>query len=152
MNPPEAVTLVVRRNFPYSAERVFDSWLNPVLAREFLFTTPASKVVHCEIDAHVGGRYTLVDRRPDGLEITHVGSYLEIDRPHRLVFTLQVPQFSPEEDKVVLTLTPLASGCELVLTTMIAKSALDQFPLAEMEKGWTMILSGLGDALASPQS
>ncbi len=40
----------------------------------------------CEVDLRVGGKWKFVNRHPQG-EATFYGEYLEIDRPHRVVFT-----------------------------------------------------------------
>ena len=49
--------LTVTRRFDQPPEKVFDAWLNPDVARRFLFTTADSQVVVCEIDGRVGGRF-----------------------------------------------------------------------------------------------
>ena len=68
------------RRFDASPERVFDAWINPETARKWLFTSPTSEHNRTEIDAHVGGTWTITDRR-DGIDYTGLGEYLEIDRP-----------------------------------------------------------------------
>lgn len=40
----------------------------------------------CEVDLRVGGKWKFVNRHPKG-EATFYGEYLEIDPPHKLVFT-----------------------------------------------------------------
>ena len=62
--------------------------------REFLFTTATGEIVRCEIEGRVGGRYTIVDRR-NGEDVLHEGTYLELARPGRIVFTLRVPKDQP---------------------------------------------------------
>jgi len=130
-------SLTVSRRFGASPERVFDAWLDPARARRFLFTTAESEVVVCEIDARVGGRFNIIDRREGQDDIVHVGEYLEIDRPRRLVFTFGVPQFDPTMTRVTLDIRPDGAGCELLLTH-------DDVPEEWVEQdreGWTMILA-----------
>ncbi len=134
--------LTVTHRYFAPAERVFDAWLDPAIARRFLFTAPGGEVVRCDIDARPGGRFTIVDRR-DGGDIEHVGGYLEIDRPRRLVFTFAVPQFDPTETTVTVEIEPDGDGCRLTLThTAVPPEWVDQD-----REGWTMILGALEAAL-----
>lgn len=141
-------SVTVTHRYAHSAERVFDAWLDPQLARRFLFTTADGEVVRCEIDARVGGRYTIVDRRPPGDaqftgDITHVGEYLEIDRPRRLVFTFGVPQFDPGYTRVTVEIAPDGDGCLLTLTN---DDVPDEWADSNTQ-GWTMILESLSRTL-----
>jgi len=130
--------LTVTHRYSAPAERVFDAWLDPAIARRFLFTAPGGEVVRCDIDARPGGRFTIVDRR-DGGDIEHVGAYLKIDRPRRLVFTFAVPQFDPTETTVTVEIEPDGDGCRLTLThTAVPPEWVDQD-----REGWTMILGAL---------
>ena len=103
------------RRFEASSERVFDAWVNPETAQKWLFTSPTSESNSTEIDARVGGQWTITDRR-DGTDYTALGEYLEIDRPCRLVFTFAMPQFSNEFDRIVVEIAPDGTGCSLTLT------------------------------------
>src|SRR5687767_12220021 len=105
----------ITHRFRHPAERVFDAWLDPTIAARFLFVTEPGSVVRCEIDARVGGRFTIVDRRAEDGDVLHEGEYLELDRPGRLVFTFGVPKYSPDFDVVTIEITPTPNGCELVL-------------------------------------
>jgi uncharacterized protein YndB with AHSA1/START domain len=135
----------VTHRFRAPAERVFDAWLDPAMARRFLFATPTGTVVRADIDARVGGSWSIVDRR-DGEDVEHTGEYLEIDRPRRLVFTFGVPKYAPWFDRVEVDVTPVeGGGCELTLThTMVPQAAEWADGAAE---GWAGILRGLAAAL-----
>lgn len=137
-NPP----LVVKRAYPFPAERVFDAWITPETARRWLFTTDDSEVIRCQIDARIGGKFEIVDKRDSGEfkgEIRHVGEYLEIDRPRRLVFTFGVPQFDPRMTRVEIDIVAKDSGCELTLTHHGVPPEW-QTPTTE---GWTKLLGNL---------
>jgi uncharacterized protein YndB with AHSA1/START domain len=103
----------VTRRFRAPAERVFDAWLDPDLARHW-FGPGLGEMTRVEIDARVGGSFWLVQRRGD-IEAQHTGEYLEIDRPRRLVFTWRTPP-DPDSSRVVIEITPTPDGCELTLT------------------------------------
>lgn len=130
--------LTVTKHFSYPPERVFDAWLDPAIARKFLFTTADSEIIRADVDAQVGGKFTFIDRR-DTEEVLHTGEYLEIDRPRRLVFTFGVPQYSREMTTVSIDILPTAEGCELTLRHEgVPAEWRDQ-----TVHGWTMILSVL---------
>jgi len=122
--------------------RVFDAWLDPKTAGRFLFATPTGTMVRVEIDARVGGRFTFVDRR-DGTDVIHTGEYLTIDRPHRLVFTFSVPQFSPDATTVAVDIAP--QGLDSIVT-LTHEGVYEEF-VERTASGWTMILNGLAEAL-----
>lgn len=134
--------LVIKRDYPFAAERVFDAWLTPEVTRRWLFTTDDSEVVRCEIDARVGGTFEIVDKRDSGEfkgEIRHIGEYLEIDRPRRLVFTFGVPQFDPRMTRVEIDIVSKGAGCTLTLTH---HGVPDEWQ-APTTEGWTKLLGNL---------
>jgi uncharacterized protein YndB with AHSA1/START domain len=133
--------VTVKHRFAASAERVYDAWLDPEKARKFLYTTATGEIVRCDVDARVGGRYTIVDRR-NGEDVLHEGTYLELDRPRRIVFTIRVPKYSRDEDRVTIDIEPLAHGCVLTLTTQTADEWAD-----DTQRGWAMILDVLDEIL-----
>jgi two-component system cell cycle response regulator DivK len=139
----------VARPFEARAEHVFDAWLDESGAGEWLFRTPGGHIVRAAIDGQVGGRYDIVDRR-DGEDVLHTGVYEEVDRQveqsSRLVFTLQVPKYSPNCERVEVEIVPAGEGCELFLTQSIPGDA----PASpeQIEKGWKAILDALADWLA----
>jgi uncharacterized protein YndB with AHSA1/START domain len=138
VKPASSLPVRVTRRFSASAERVFDAWLDPARAQKFLFATPTGQMVRAEIDARVGGKFVFTDRR-EGVDVEHMGEYLEIERPRRLVFTFAVPQFSAESTRVSIDIVPLETGCELTLTH---EGVLPDY-VTRTEAGWGMILDNL---------
>ena len=134
--------LQVVRRFEATAERVFDAWLNPATAGKWLFATESGQMIKVEIDPRVGGSFNITRR--DGDDVEHVGEYLEIDRPRRLVFTFSVPKFAKQITRVTIDIKPLESGCELTLTH---EDVLPEWASAT-EAGWGKILESLGGTLA----
>jgi uncharacterized protein YndB with AHSA1/START domain len=139
------VILTVTRNFAASPERVFDAWLDPATARRFLFATPDGEMLRCEIDARVGGRALIVERRATG-DAVHRLQFEEIDRPHRLVFLFGAdPAPEGEWTRVTLEFVAADGGTRLTLTHEMDPhwaSYEDQ-----TRQGWTMILGTLADTI-----
>lgn len=134
------------RAFEQAPERVFDAFLDPERAGRFLFATAHGRMVKVEIDARVGGRYTFVDRR-DGVDVEHTGEYLEIARPTKLVFTLKVPMYGSDVDRVQIDIAPRGKGCELTLThQMGAEHAAYR---ERTEQGWGQILDAAATLLGA---
>ena len=143
MNPqPQKAIVQVSRKFSASAESVFDAWLDPNTVGKWLFATPTGKMSKVKIDARVGGSYLIVENR-EGSDVEHIGEYLQIDRPRRLVFTLKVPKYSQENTKVTVEIRALESGCELTLTH---EGVLPDY-IASTTSGWNMILDSLAATL-----
>lgn len=151
----------VTRQFDASPERVFDAWLNPEFATRWLFTSPTSDRAgrRMEIDARVGGKYVIADRR-DGIDFVGDGEYVEIDRPRRLVFTFRMVQFSPTIDRITVEIATLENGCMLTVTQEItmahdadAPSEQVQRMLASyksnIENGWGKMFHELAKHLAA---
>ncbi|HEX3366243.1 SRPBCC domain-containing protein [Phenylobacterium sp.] len=134
----------ITHTYDAAPERVFDAWLDPAIARRFLFATPTGEMIRAEVDAKVGGQFTFVDRRPEMGDVLHTGEYLELDRPRRLAFTFGVPQFNPDFTRVLLEFTPTpAGGCEVRLT----HSDVPAEWADRSKQGWGMILGWLEAAL-----
>lgn len=129
----------VTRRFDAPAERVFDAWLDPDIARHWLFATPG-EVVKIELDPRVGGAWTIV-RRHDGQDYEGVGEYVEIDRPNRLVFTFCMPAMSPESHVITVEIQPDGDGCELRVTQAMQAEAAEY--VGPIEAGWNEILDEL---------
>lgn len=135
------IILTVRRDFAAAPERVFDAWLDPAIARRFLFATPDSEMLDCTIDARVGGSATIVERRPGG-EARHRLRYEVIERPRRLVFLFAAdPADEGHWTRVSIAIDARGDGSTLTLTHEMDP----QWAAYEdrTRQGWTMILTSL---------
>ena len=137
----ETVTLEVSRRIDAPPATVFDAWLDPASAREWLFATKDGVMEKCEIDARVGGRFAIIERRGEDLA-EHHGEYVELDRPRRLAFDFWS---SPGEERtrVTVTIEPDGDGSRVTLRHDGVWPDYEE----RTRKGWTMILDGLAKAL-----
>ncbi|MCV0395067.1 MAG: SRPBCC domain-containing protein [Rhizobiaceae bacterium] len=145
MKTDRNVSIKVVRRFEASAERVFDAWLDPEIARKWLFRTEGGEMVTARIDARVGGSFDFTERR-DGQDVAHVGEYLVIERPTRLVFTFGVPLYSPEFDRVTVEIVRQGRGCELTLTNDMTPEIFAEWG-EKTQEGWTTLLASLAREL-----
>ncbi|NNC18160.1 SRPBCC domain-containing protein [Corallococcus exiguus] len=135
------VKLTVTHRFKDSAQRVFDAWTHPVRASCWLFVAaPERSLVRAEINARVGGRFCLSDLR-DGEAVEHVGEYLEVERPRRLVFTFAVPKYSEAYDRVTVDIVPDGEDCVLTLTHEMGPDG--EKWKDSTQKGWSKMLAAL---------
>ena len=150
MQTEETSAIKVTQRLEAPAERVFDAWLNPAVARKWLFVTDDGEITRCDLDAQVGGEWTIVRRGPspeppgEVIDMEHTGQYLEIDPPRRLAFTFGVPKFSPNMSRVMIDIAPAGSGCELSLIT----DGVPEDWREQTEQGWRMILGNLAKAVS----
>ncbi len=85
MIPPAShndTTLVLRRTFTASRERVFRAWITPRALEHWLRPRGMSLTV-CSLDARVGGSFRF--ELENGTSI--VGTYLHMVPPEKLAFT-----------------------------------------------------------------
>lgn len=143
-----AVSVRLSRQLRASPERIFDAWLDAEAARTFLCAGWMSDVISSEIDARVGGEFRIVGRR-DAEDIEYSGEYLEIDRPHRLVFSLFVEKYAQRDDRVVVELAPLEQQSLLLVTHELSLQSPAE--RARIQGAWVTVLDGLA-ALCSKSS
>jgi uncharacterized protein YndB with AHSA1/START domain len=84
--------------FQRSARLLFDAWTKPEHLSRW-WGCEGSTIPHCAIDLRLGGSWSLVMRMADGSDHPFHGTYREVARPSRLVYTecYDMPVFgSPE--------------------------------------------------------
>lgn len=134
----EIPPIIVRQQSALAPESIFDAWVDPAVAKQWLFATPGGEIVRCDIDARPGGTFVITDRRA-GDDVAHHGTFLQVDRPRRLVFQFSVPKYSSVITTVTIDLTPTASGTDVILTHENVLAAW----AASTEQGWRDLLAGL---------
>ena len=109
--------------------------------KHFLFATPGGEIIRCDIDARVGGRFLITDRRADG-DADHHGQFVEIDRPRRIVFLFRGPGTEEGEwSKVTVDFVEVPPAAP---SPSPMKSRPNGPTYAEpVRSGWTMILDTL---------
>jgi uncharacterized protein YndB with AHSA1/START domain len=135
-----AVSVRVSRQVRAAPKRVFDAWLHADEARTFLFVGRIGDAISSEIDAQVGGGFRIV-RHWGGEAVEYSGEYLEIDRPHRLVFSLFVEKYAQRDDRVIVELAPVEEQSLIVLTHEF--SLRNPTERSRIERGWARALDVL---------
>lgn len=129
----------VRRRFNASAQRVFGAWVDPRVARLWLFATAARPIAEIEIDARVDGAFRFVDRHAVTAE--YRGRYTALEQPRRLAFSLA--HGHDRASHVTVDIAQRARGCEVVLT----HAAVPRARAVEVRDRWTGIMYGLARLL-----
>jgi uncharacterized protein YndB with AHSA1/START domain len=133
----------VSHRFEAAAERVYDAWLDPKLVRLWMAAALksfglAGDIQKIEIDAQVGGKFFFSDLR-GGKEARHRGTYLELDRPRKIVFTWIVDESEEANpSKVTLTLQSEVDGCMATIVHEMDAKWIDYVTRTEM--GWSRML------------
>ena len=135
----EEFVVTVRREIAAPAEVLFDAWLDA----ESLGTWMQPRVIsetRAETDPREGGEFRIVMVR-DAEELVHRGTYREIDRPNRLVFTWSSPATEHRESVVTVTFEPLESGSTIVEIHQVGLP--DEPARAGHTEGWSDALAKL---------
>ena len=135
-------TLVLRRTFEASRERVFRAWITPRALEHWLRPRGMCITVR-SLDARVGGSFHF--DLENGSSI--VGTYLQMVLPEKLVFTWSVGAAPGQETVVTLDFLDQGAVTEVVLTHE-GLSTPERRALAE--GGWPSLFDALASVLSSP--
>lgn len=149
----------IEEAFDAPRERVFDAWIRPELLTRWY--APHGCSLHIELlDARPGGSFHWCIRHPEFGDCWAIGSYIEVVRPERIVFTLVIADASGRPA------TPESQGHDpdfpaetVVRVTFDERDGLtvvtlEQNVSEELAKrtgahaGWTEMLDRLGRLLA----
>lgn len=152
MKKISTIVLTMARRINASSNDVYKAWTKPELMKKWLFTTESTNVV-AKNDLRIGGVWEIIDRR-DGEEYRATGEYLEIDAPHRLEFSFEMPQFNDLQDRIVVWVSQVQDACEMTFKQEIVvpheedwsdddiETAMKEYS-GQSEEGWDKMFEGL---------
>ncbi|OCJ18494.1 ATPase [Rhizobium sp. AC44/96] len=149
MTACNTITLNVAHTYAASPCAVYDAWLNPQIAKRFLFASDEGRVIRVDINPRVGGHFLVVDRRPTG-DAVHYGVFLELRRPRRMVFSFSAAEHDHNADKIQIDIEQLAEGSRLTLSHEMCAD-WGQFE-EQTRQGWAHVMQGLERELEALQT
>lgn len=146
MSNPIKVTVEKKFNVP--AEKVFDAWLDPNSLNRWMFGSEVrdEKIITLENDPKKDGQFSYVVER-DGDIINHTGTYREVQRPNRLVFTWGVDVEAGDESVVTIDIESTENGCQLTLVHEMDPKWAEYAD--RTKEGWTFMMDKLNVLLSS---
>lgn len=141
MTTQTATSLSLTRTIRADRDAVFRAWTEPAQLRQW--SCPEGMgIAEVQVDLTVGGRYRIRMTGAEGQVYTAFGTYREIDRPQRLVYTWdwEEPDHAVGETLVTVEFSERGGSTEVTLTH-------EAFSAAEAkvshEQGWTSCLNQL---------
>ena len=131
--------LTVRREIAAPAEELFDAWLDADSLGTWL-RPGGIRETRAETDPREGGSFRIVMVDNGSTSLLHTGTYHEIDRPRRLVFTWSSPATKFRDSLVTVTFEPSASSTVVEIHQV---GLPDEEARASHDAGWTDALRHL---------
>jgi len=103
---PDQDTVVAEIFIAAPPERVFQAITDPKQLTQWWGQSALYRVTEAKMDLRPGGKWSSSGVRTDGTEFTVDGEYLEVDPPHRLVYTWNVSWNHPLKTVVHWELQP----------------------------------------------
>lgn len=128
-------------------ELVFKVWTDPVHLAKWWgpkgFTSPV-----CRVDARTSGKIYIDMKGPDGVVYPMTGTYTEVVKPSKLVFTARA-HFDENNTPLIETITTVTLTEENGKTRMVVEAVVTKMigagaqSVAGMEQGWSQSLDRL---------
>jgi uncharacterized protein YndB with AHSA1/START domain len=150
---PGKVIFTTRRVVDAPRALVFDAFTKPEHLKRWMGPRML-RMVSCESDLRVGGRYRFVHRAPDGQDLAFSGEYREIVRPERIVRTFVFEPMPDQEALETLTLEEIDGKTTITTTTLHRTVEARDGHLANgrMEVGMTEGYARLDELLTALQT
>jgi len=108
-------SLSIVSKFKATPDKVWRAWTDPQAIKQWMAPSDAFSVLLAEADVRVGGRYHIVMKSPEGEEHDVSGTYREVVREKKLVYTWAWKSTPERESLVTVELRAAGSGTELTL-------------------------------------
>ncbi len=139
-------TVTVTRRIERPIDAVFDAWVSPEWLTRWYAPVDDWIVGSAEVVEGVGGHYRVsFGPAPEGTEYEEEGTYLEFERPRRLVWEGTV---SSEESTLRTEVTLVADGDATVVTVIETGLTTDE-SAEEHTEGWATGLDRLDAVLTA---
>jgi uncharacterized protein YndB with AHSA1/START domain len=132
--------LQIRRRVRAGAEEIFDLWTKPELMVQWMSPYPGTVDCKASCDLRPGGAFSLVMSSGESRREVS-GTYVQVDRPRKLVFTWIGTLTNNVNTLVTVELNPRGDETELVLTH-------ERLPTPAIREGHTMGWGNILDHLA----
>ena len=134
----------IRRRVRATAEQIFELWTKHDLMARWMSPFPSPVDCKASSDLRPGGTFSLVMTSQDASREVS-GTYVQIDRPRKLVFTWVGPLTNSVSTLVTVELTPSGDETDLVLThERLPTSAI----VEGHTRGWGNILDHLAEVIS----
>lgn len=134
----EEFAVTVRREIAAPAGDLFDAWLDAQSLGSWLRPS-GIRATRAETDPRVGGTFRIV-MVDDESSMVHTGTYREIDRPRRLVFTWSSPATRFRDSIVTVTFQPSSASTVVEIHQV---GLPDEAAQASHHAGWSDALREL---------
>ncbi len=135
--------VTVRREIAAPAEELFDAWLDAHSLGSWL-RPGGVRETRAETDPREGGSFRIVMVNEES-SFEHVGTYREIDRPRRLVFTWSSHATRFRDSVVTVTFQSLSSSTVVEIHQV---GLPDEEERASHHAGWSDALRELGRVMS----
>lgn len=135
------------QTFTVAPQRVYDAILDPAMIARFMFgpLLREEEILHIYNEPNIGGVFSYKVRRGES-EIDHIGTYLELDPPRRIVFTWSIAGHGEDDPSIVtIDITPTPEGCSLRLAHKMDEKWADF--IDRSRAGWEKMLGVLATLL-----
>jgi uncharacterized protein YndB with AHSA1/START domain len=137
---PSGPAVQIRRRVKARADEIFDLWTKPDLMVRWMSPFPGAVDCKASCDLRPGGAFSLVmTSKEASREVS--GTYVQIERPRKLVFTWMGPLTNNVNTLVTVEFNPQGDETDLVLTH-------ERLPTAAIVEGHTRGWGNIMDHLA----